>query len=70
VTGSVEVDADPCFEGFGLGAMCGNRGRRTRLQWRLGRLRSGFLPAASPLCPHLVGVAAGVWRAAQARVRQ
>jgi hypothetical protein len=26
--------------------------------------------AASLHCPHLVGVAAGVWRAAQARVRQ
>ena len=37
VTGSVEADAEPCFEGCGLGATCGNRGQRTRLQWRLGR---------------------------------
>ena len=29
--------SDPCFEGCGLGAKCGNRGHRTRLQWRLGR---------------------------------
>jgi hypothetical protein len=38
VTGGVEADADPCFEGCGLGANDGNRGRRTRLQRRLGRL--------------------------------
>ena len=31
-----------CLEGCGLGAKCGNRGHRTRLQWRLGRLRRRF----------------------------
>ena len=34
--------SDPAFEGCGLGAKCGNRGRRPRLQWRLGRLDGGF----------------------------
>ena len=38
----MEADSEPCFEGCGLGAKCGNRGRRTRLQWRLCRLRRGF----------------------------
>jgi hypothetical protein len=32
VTGSVEADSESCLEGCGLGASCGNRGRRTRLQ--------------------------------------
>jgi hypothetical protein len=27
-----------CFDGCGLWANCKNRGQRTRLQWRLGRL--------------------------------
>ena len=36
-TGYVEADLNPCFEGCGLGATCGNRGQRTRLQRRLGR---------------------------------
>ena len=30
----MEAVSDPCFEGCGLGANYGNRGRRTRLQWR------------------------------------
>jgi hypothetical protein len=38
----VEADSEPCFEGCGLWAKCGNRGRRTRLQWRLCRLDGGF----------------------------
>ena len=40
--GFEEVVSYPCFEGCGLGAKCGNRGRRTRLQRRLGRLCRGF----------------------------
>ncbi len=36
-TGFVEAVSDLCFEGCGLSATCENRGRRTRLQWRLGR---------------------------------
>ena len=40
--GCVKGDADPCFEGSGLWAKYENRGQRTRLQWRLGRLRRGF----------------------------
>ena len=40
--GCVKGDADACFEGSGLWAKCENRGQRTRLQWRLGRLRRGF----------------------------
>jgi hypothetical protein len=42
-SGSVEADAYPCFEGCGLGATCGNRGQRTRLQRRLSRLRGCFV---------------------------
>ena len=38
----MEADSDPCFEGCGLGAKCGNRGRRTRLQWRRRRLHGSF----------------------------
>ena len=34
--------SDPCLEGCGLGAKCGNRGRRTRFQWRRRRLDGGF----------------------------
>ena len=36
------VVSSPCFEGCGLGTKCGNRGQRTRLQWRRRRLRSRF----------------------------
>ena len=45
VTGYVEVDSEPCFEGCGLGAKCESRGQRAQLQWRLGRRaldHSGF----------------------------
>ena len=45
---------DPAFDRCGLRAKCGNRGRRTRLQWRLGRLRGCFVSAAR-----------GNWRARQ-----
>ena len=34
--------SDPAFDRCGLGAKCGNRGRRPRLQRRLGRLDGGF----------------------------
>jgi hypothetical protein len=37
--GCEEADSEPGLEGCGLRAKCGNRGRRTRLQWRLRRLR-------------------------------
>jgi hypothetical protein len=42
VTGFVAAVSDLCLEGCGLGAKCGNRGRRTRLQWRPRRLRHRF----------------------------
>jgi hypothetical protein len=37
-SGCEEAVSHTCLEGCGLRAKCGNRGRRTRLQWRLGRL--------------------------------
>ena len=40
--GCEEADSDPCFEGCGPKANGGNRGRRTRLQRRLGRLDGAF----------------------------
>jgi hypothetical protein len=35
--------SDTVVDRCGLAANCGNRGRRTRLQWRLGRLRRCFV---------------------------
>ena len=46
-TGCVEADSEPCLEGCGLGAKCGNRGQRLQLQGRLCRLRSGFVFGSS-----------------------
>ena len=40
--GCEEADSDPCFEGCGPKANGGNRGRRSRLQRRLGRLDGAF----------------------------
>ena len=40
---AVVSDSEPGLEGSGLKAKCGNRGQRTRLQWRLRRLRRGFV---------------------------
>ena len=42
-TGCGEAVSELCLEGCGLRATCGNRGQRTRLQWRLCRLRRGFV---------------------------
>ena len=42
-TGYGKAVSEPCLEGCGLGAKCGNRGQRTRLQWRLGRREGDFV---------------------------
>ena len=39
--------SDPAFEGCGLGAKCGNRGHRPRLQWRRRRLHRRFVSGSS-----------------------
>ena len=54
--------SDPCFEGCGLGAKCGNWGRRPRLQWRLGRcccLSGQLIAVEAGAAPHVGWAAFG-----------
>ncbi len=55
--------SDTVFDRCGLGATCGNRGQRTRLQWRRARLTERFSDGERTAQDEAAGERWRAWRA-------